>query len=61
MQQLQRLVAPCNQMLTCNCAGKEYEQRLRQQHSKLNPRTTWALLKKKAKQRVAEGSDDEEG
>lgn len=26
--------------------GKEYEERLRQQHCKLNPRTSWAKLKK---------------
>lgn len=45
------------------CAGRQYEQRLRAQHNKLNPRTAWASLKKAAKRKHAAGggsdSDDE--
>lgn len=45
-------------------AGQQYEQRLRQQHNKLNPRTSWASLKKAAarRQRAAGGggSDSED-
>lgn len=44
--------------------GQQYEQRLRQQHNKLNPRTSWASLKKAAarRRRAAEGggSDSED-
>ncbi|KAI3425118.1 hypothetical protein D9Q98_008890 [Chlorella vulgaris] len=43
--------------------GRQYEQRLRAQHNKLNPRTAWASLKKAAKRKHAAGggsdSDDE--
>lgn len=42
--------------------GKEYEARLRQQHTKLNPRTSWARMdKKKAKKRRGFGEDSDEG
>ena len=45
-------------------AGREYEARLREQHNKLNPRTSWASLKKAdaRRRRRAEGgaSDSEE-
>lgn len=45
-------------------SGREYEARLRQQHNKLNPRTSWASLKKAdaRRRRQAEGgaSDSEE-
>lgn len=44
--------------------GREYEARLRQQHNKLHPRTSWASLKKagERRRRVAAGgaSDSEE-
>ncbi|KAL4419673.1 hypothetical protein ABPG75_006771 [Micractinium tetrahymenae] len=41
--------------------GQQYEQRLRQQHNKLNPRTSWASLRKAAarRQRAAEGGGSE--
>jgi U3 small nucleolar RNA-associated protein 18 len=45
-----------------SATGQQYEQRLRQQHNKLNPRTSWASLKKAAKRREAGqggASDDE--
>ena len=51
---------------SCWGAGQKYEQRLRQQHNKLNPRTAWASVKKasKQRQRAAEhgdaGSDTED-
>ncbi|DBB01100.1 hypothetical protein WJX77_009600 [Trebouxia sp. C0004] len=42
-------------------SGKEYEARLRQQHAKLNPRTSWAHMdKKKAKKRRGFGDDSHE-
>ena len=42
------------------CTGKEYESRLRQQHSKLNPRTAWATqhLHKRRKHEHGFGEDD---
>lgn len=44
-------------------AGKEFEARLRQQHTKLNPKTSWARVdKKKAKkkkQAFGDESDEE--
>ncbi|KAL4856937.1 U3 small nucleolar RNA-associated protein 18 [Chlorella vulgaris] len=42
--------------------GRQYEQRLRAQHNKLNPRTAWASLKKAAKRKQAAGggSDSDE-
>jgi U3 small nucleolar RNA-associated protein 18 len=45
--------------------GKEYEARLRQQHSKLHPRTSWAAAegRKRRRQRgrdAAEPDDDED-
>lgn len=41
------------------CAGKEYEARLRQQHSKLHPRTAWAAPKAGRKRRRAGYGGDE--
>lgn len=43
-------------------AGKEFEARLRQQHTKLNPRTSWAQMdrKKKAKKRRGFGDDSDD-
>ena len=47
-----------------SCTGVEYEQRLRQQHSRLNPRTDWANLKTQQQRRqqaaaaAAADSDD---
>lgn len=41
--------------------GKEYEARLRQQHAKLNPKTSWARMdKKKGKKRRGFGEDSDE-
>lgn len=40
-------------------AGKEFEARLRQQHSKLNPRTSWARVGKKKKANKKRGFGDE--
>ena len=41
-------------------AGKEYEARLRQQHAKLNPKTSWARVdRKKAKKRAGFGDDSD--
>ena len=51
----------------CCCTGKEYEARLRQQHSKLHPRTSWAAAADAAAQRkrrrggYASDDEDEEG
>lgn len=44
-----------------NAAGQVYEQRLRQQHNKLNPRTSWASLKKAKRRQGGQGaaSDDD--
>ena len=39
-------------------AGKELEARLRQQHSKLNPRTSWAQVDKKKKSKKPSFGDD---
>lgn len=42
-------------------AGKEYESRLRQQHAKLNPKTSWARFdQKKLKRRRGFGDDSDE-
>ncbi len=40
-------------------AGKEYEARLRQQHSKLNPRTSWAT-EGRAKRKRGFGDEESE-
>ncbi|KAL3162415.1 U3 snoRNP protein [Trebouxia sp. C0010 RCD-2024] len=40
-------------------SGKEFEARLRQQHSKLNPRTSWARVGKKKKANKKRGFGDE--
>lgn len=45
--------------------GKEYEARLRQQHSKLNPRTSWAMReggrgRKRRRAGYGEDSEDDE-
>ena len=41
----------------CDMAGKEYEERLRQQHVRLHPRTQWAARKRR---RVVEATSDDE-
>ena len=43
-------------------AGKDLEARLRQQHTKLNPRTSWAQMgkKKKAKKKLGFGDESSE-
>lgn len=45
-------------------AGKEYEARLRKQHSKLNPRTSWATDEGRSRKRrragYGEDSEDDE-
>ncbi len=47
--------------LVCVFVGKEYEARLRQQHAKLNPKTSWARMdRKKAKKRRGFGEDSDE-
>lgn len=40
-------------------AGKELEARLRQQHTKLNPRTSWAQVDKKKRTKRKPGFGDE--
>ncbi len=41
--------------------GKEYEARLRQQHAKLNPKTSWARMDRKtARKRRGFGEDSDE-
>ena len=43
--------------------GKEYEARLRQQHSKLNPRTSWATrdgARSRKRRRAGYGEDSED-
>ena len=42
--------------------GKDYQSRLRQQHAKMHPRTSWASLKRGQpnKRRAAEYSSDAE-
>ena len=40
-------------------AGKEFEARLRQQHTKLNPRTSWAQVHRKKKANKKRGFGDE--
>ena len=48
-------------IMDLSMAGKEFEARLRQQHTKLNPKTNWARLdKKKAKKKQAFGDDSDE-
>lgn len=43
------------------CVGKEYESRLRQQHTKLNPKTAWARVDKtKLKRKRGFGDDSDE-
>ena len=43
-------------------AGKDYQSRLRQQHAKMHPRTSWASLKHSQpnKGQAAQDSSDEE-
>ena len=43
-------------------AGKDYQSRLRQQHAKMHPRTSWASLKRgqPSKRKAAGESSDEE-
>lgn len=40
-------------------AGKELEARLRQQHTKLNPKTSWAQVDKRKKSKKKRGFGDE--
>lgn len=40
--------------------GKEYEARLRQQHSKLNPRTSWATEALNGRKKRKHGFGDED-
>ena len=41
-------------------AGREYSERLKLQHAKLNPRTSWATLSKAKKKRQL-ANDDSDG
>ena len=55
------LAEMCIAQLVCVSAGKEYEARLRQQHAKLNPKTSWACMDRtKAKKRRGFGEDSDE-
>ena len=51
----------CAYRLRC-ATGKEYEARLRQQHSKLNPRTSWASQPGRGakRRRTGYGEDSED-